>query len=417
MSLVTAAGFHKVSLVAEVPKGSAGATARPRAGRRQALRRRRSGLPAMSVIDGRSRGRCRLEPAPTPAPATPGDDAASGLAFVGGAACRHPRAGSARAAERCSAQPPPQETPIAVQLVTIAPETRATQPNPFRPNPEAKPEPPIAAPAPKPEPKPEPPRRPRRRPRPRLPPPPPPPPEAKPDRQLRRPSESRAEAAAAPAAARSRSRRRRRPPPPPPGAEAETRAAAAGGTPRPKPKQDPAAFEPKPEAEDDPAAITSCSRESRRRRKSRPDAFDSLLKNLTKEQTAQSRRAAAGPRPKASLGAALLAAKGAARQPADGERERLLVRRAALALLERAGRRARRQGADRQVRASVDPDGTVRQATIVDQGRISDPLVRAAAESARRAFFNPQCTPLRCRRTNTRSGRTSSSVFDPKDLL
>ena len=45
----------------------------------------------------------------------------------------------------------------AVQLVTIAPETRATQPNPFKPKPEAKPEPPVAAPAPKPEPKPEPP--------------------------------------------------------------------------------------------------------------------------------------------------------------------------------------------------------------------------------------------------------------------
>src|SRR5688500_18048526 len=54
-------------------------------------------------------------------------------------------------------KPPPPETPIAVQLVTIAPETRATTPNPFRPKPEAKPEPPVAAPAPKPEPKPEPP--------------------------------------------------------------------------------------------------------------------------------------------------------------------------------------------------------------------------------------------------------------------
>src|SRR5919198_3855851 len=54
-------------------------------------------------------------------------------------------------------KPPPQDMPIAVDLVTIAPETRATQPNPFRPKPEAKPEPAVAAPAPKPEPKPEPP--------------------------------------------------------------------------------------------------------------------------------------------------------------------------------------------------------------------------------------------------------------------
>src|SRR5881394_3546105 len=48
--------------------------------------------------------------------------------------------------------PPPQDMPIAVDLVTIAPETRATQPNPFRPKPEAKPDPAVAAPAPKPEP-------------------------------------------------------------------------------------------------------------------------------------------------------------------------------------------------------------------------------------------------------------------------
>src|SRR5207248_3414924 len=54
-------------------------------------------------------------------------------------------------------QPPAEEAPIAVDLVTIAPETKATQPNPYRPHPDAKPEPAVAAPAPKPEPKPEPP--------------------------------------------------------------------------------------------------------------------------------------------------------------------------------------------------------------------------------------------------------------------
>src|SRR5260370_21000053 len=53
---------------------------------------------------------------------------------------------------------PLEETPIAVDLVMIAPETRATQHNPYRPKPEAKPEVPLAAPAPKPEPKPEPPK-------------------------------------------------------------------------------------------------------------------------------------------------------------------------------------------------------------------------------------------------------------------
>src|SRR5271155_3321250 len=54
--------------------------------------------------------------------------------------------------------PVPEDQPIAVELVTIAPETRATRPNPNTPKPNAKPDTPIdAAPAPKPEPKPTPP--------------------------------------------------------------------------------------------------------------------------------------------------------------------------------------------------------------------------------------------------------------------
>ena len=43
-------------------------------------------------------------------------------------------------------KPPPKDMPFAVRLVTIAPDTRATTPNLFRPRPEAKPEPPRANP-------------------------------------------------------------------------------------------------------------------------------------------------------------------------------------------------------------------------------------------------------------------------------
>ena len=54
---------------------------------------------------------------------------------------------------------PPEDAPIAVQLVTIAPETRATHPNPNTPKPDAKPEvATVEAPTPKPEVKPEPPK-------------------------------------------------------------------------------------------------------------------------------------------------------------------------------------------------------------------------------------------------------------------
>src|SRR5215471_7078314 len=51
--------------------------------------------------------------------------------------------------------PTPEEVPVAVELVTIAPETRATHPNPSPPRPNAKPDvPALDAPFPKPSPEP-----------------------------------------------------------------------------------------------------------------------------------------------------------------------------------------------------------------------------------------------------------------------
>ena len=101
--------------------------------------------------------------------------------------------------------PIPEDQPIAVELVTIAPETRATRPNPNMPQPNAKPDIPIeAAPAPMPSRSPNRRRRPpaappsarRRRRRPprrrrRSPKPPPPPPRRRPSRSRRRPRRRR----------------------------------------------------------------------------------------------------------------------------------------------------------------------------------------------------------------------------------
>ena len=73
---------------------------------------------------------------------------------------------------------------------------------------------------------------------------------------------------------------------------------------------------------------------------------------------------------------------------------------------------------DDEVRVAVDPDGTVRQAIIVDQGRLgSDPFFRAAAESARRAFFNPLCRPLRLPPEKYAIWKDLVVDFSPKDIL
>jgi hypothetical protein len=294
--------------------------------------------------------------------------------------------------------PPPQDIPIAVDLVTIAPETRATQPNPFRPKPEAKPEPPVAAPAPKPEPKPEPPAA-AEPPSAAAPPPMPAPPQPKP------------EVNATPA------------PPPPPPKPVQAQAPPPPPPPEAKPRPEPqrvAHNVPRPERKkSDPAAFEKVLN-NLQDKKPEPAAFDSLLKNLTRDQVAptdeappqRQRVSAAAPpssQPKAPLGAQLTASE-------IDALINLIKQQLVPCWNVPAGARDAKD-LNVQVRASVNPDGTVRQATIVDQGRMSDPLIRAAAESARRTFFNPECTPLKLPSDKYEIWKDLVVNFDPRDLL
>lgn len=298
-------------------------------------------------------------------------------------------------------KPPPQETPIAVQLVTIAPETRATQPNPYRPKPEAKPEPPVAAPAPKPEPKPEPP----------VPTPEPPPAAAMPP-VAAPPPPPKPEVKAPPA-----------PPPPPPKpieAQAPPLPPPPQVKPTPKPEPQTASHPPKPEPKKvDPAAFSRLIKELDEK-KAEPAAFDSLLKNLTKHQAAPVEDAPPTPRrtaalsppssqPKAPLGSQLTASE------LDALKQQVMQQLTPCWHVPAGARDAKDLSV--QLRAAVNLDGTVRQAVILNQGRLGEPLFRAAAESARRTFFDPKCTPLRLPADKYEVWKDLVVNFDPKDLL
>ena len=293
--------------------------------------------------------------------------------------------------------PPPQEMPIAVALVTIAPETRATHPNPFRPKPEAKPEPPVAAPAPKPEPKPEPPPPVPEPPASASAPPPPPPPEP-----------AKAEVKAPP------------PPPPPPPKPVEAQAPLSPPPRPPEPKPQQASHAPRPEIKKVDAVAFDKLLKNLEQKRPEPAAFDALLKNLTKEQVAQAddappaphRIAATAPpssQPKAPLGSQLTASE----LDALGD----AVRRQLMPCWNVPAGARDAKDLVVEIRASVNLDGTVRQATIVDQGRLGDPLFRAAAESARRTFFNPSCTPLKLPADKYQVWKDLVVGFNPKDIL
>jgi hypothetical protein len=295
--------------------------------------------------------------------------------------------------------PPPQETPIAVELVTIAPDTKATHPNPFRPKPEAKPEPPVAAPAPKPEPKPEPPQ-----------PVPEPPASASAPPPLPAPPEPVKPEVKAP------------PPPPPPPPKPVEAQAPPPPPPEPKPKPEPQRTQhaPRPEtAKADPKAFDKLL-QNLEDKHPQPAAFDNLLKNLTRQQVAEAEEAPPAPhrmaatappssQPKAPLGSQLTASE------LDALRQQVMQQLVPCWNVPAGARDAKDLNV--RVRAAVNPDGTVRQAVIVDQSRFGDPLYRAAAESARRTFFNPKCTPLNLPADKYEVWKDLDVNFDPRDLL
>jgi outer membrane biosynthesis protein TonB len=286
---------------------------------------------------------------------------------------------------RLFAPPPVEEMPVAVELVTIAPETRATHPNPNLPQADAKPEvPEPETPAPKPQPKPEPPK-----------PEPVPPTSAavSPLPEPQRPADVK--------------------PPPPvqpklsePKPEAP-RPVETVETPKPKEKPEP----PRQMAKNE----TRPEDKKPDEKKYDPSQFAALLKNLAPQHTALSpdaplqnpRLAASRPssQPKAPLGSQLTASE------LDMVRHQI-----ARCWNVPAGARDAKDLVV-EIKVAVDPDGTVQQATIVDQGRMSDPFYRAAAESARRAFFNPLCRPLRLPAEKYAIWKDLVVDFSPKDIL
>src|SRR5579885_600055 len=213
--------------------------------------------------------------------------------------------------------PTPTEMPIAVQLVTMGPETRATHPNPNMPEQTAKLEPPLPA--------------------------------------------------------------------------------AAKPTPAPAPEL--ARNEARVEA-----------------KKYSPGQFDALLRNLAAEDTPPSPEAPtqevstaggrASAQPHAPLGGQLSASE------MDMVREQI-----SRCWNIPAGARDARDLVV-EIRVIVQPDGNVQQAIIVDQAcAAADPFFCAAAESARRAFFNPLCRPLHLPPDKFEIWKDMIVAFSPKDVL
>ncbi len=69
-----------------------------------------------------------------------------------------------------------------------------------------------------------------------------------------------------------------------------------------------------------------------------------------------------------------------------------------------------------KLKLNIGKDGTVQQAQIVERGRLSDPVFRAAAESAERAIKDPSCNPLPLNPAKFSQWKTMTMTFDPADM-
>jgi outer membrane biosynthesis protein TonB len=220
-------------------------------------------------------------------------------------------------------------------------------------------------------------------------------------------------------------------PVPPPSAEAPPPAPEPPKLPEPKPAPPPLlkppepkpeppkptekAEVPRPKEKPEPPQQMAKNESKVEQKRYDPSQFEALLKNLATQPTAASpdappqraRIASARPssQPRAPLGSQITASE------VDLVRQQI-----ARCWNVPAGARDAKDLVV-EIRVVVDPDGTVRQATIVDQTRLSDPFFRAAAESAKRAFFNPLCRPLHLPPDKYAIWKDLVVDFSPKDIL
>ena len=208
----------------------------------------------------------------------------------------------------------------------------------------------------------------------------------------------------------------------PPAKDPEVAALPAEPKPKAKPKP-----KPKPEAKLKPKPIRKLAKAKPRRKPKPPDAFTSVLRTVEKLKNR--------PPPKENK-----------KEDKKPEKKETFEQQMAQALMSRTARHdplrslaiseidlVRQQirecwslpaGAKEaenlsiEIKMAMNPDGTVRQARILDQNRLqSDPFFRAAAESALRAVLNPHCNPLKLPPEKYQQWQNMILIFDPRDMF
>ena len=189
--------------------------------------------------------------------------------------------------------------------------------------------------------------------------------------------------------------------------------------PKPKPQVKPAPPKPKPKPKQVEVAAKSPPA-PRPKRKPRPpqDEFQSLLKNLDKEQKQRKSEPA-----KKSEEVAKRAEETPKRSPLE---QRRIAAGLAQAIKQQITpcwkiQAGAKDAANMQVaiRMRLNPDGSLGAVPMIqDQGRMgSDPFFRAVAESALRALRDPACVPIKLPYEHYDMWKEIVFIFDPREAL
>lgn len=220
-------------------------------------------------------------------------------------------------------------------------------------------------------------------------------------------------------------------PEPVPEPKPEPTIVAEAPAPEPEPEPEPVKAEPEPTAplptarpKPPPKPVQAAAREAPvvpeepKKKPDEQDAFLNVLKTVQKlkDQAPARKEASQAPSPKTEDSTARRASFDPNRSLSVSEMD-AIRRQVSNCWLVPAG--AKDAGAlIVEIDVVMNPDRTVRSATVVDRARMAaDPFFRAAAESALRALRSPTCTPLKLPPEKYETWNRFTITFDPKDML
>lgn len=203
-------------------------------------------------------------------------------------------------------------------------------------------------------------------------------------------------------------------PPPPPEPDPEVAVLPPESKPKPKPK-------PKQEAK--PKPKQRLAKANPRRKPKPPDAFASVLKTVEKMKMRPRQKEKKPEKKKESFEQQIAKALSSPTVKHNPLRplaisEIDLIRQQIRECWSLPAGAKDAENLSIEIRMAMNPDATVREARILDQGRLhSDPFFRSAAESALRAVLNPRCNPLKLPLEKYNLWRNMILIFDPRDMF